>query len=99
MNFPPLSFEFDPDKAAANLKKHDVSFPEAMTVFNDPLAQTFPDELHSEDEERFITIGISSRPGLLFVSHLETENLIRLTGIRRATLAEKKAYEEIKKRS
>ena len=42
MNFPPLSFEFDPDKAAANLKKHHISFREAMTVFDDPLAQTFP---------------------------------------------------------
>jgi hypothetical protein len=57
MNFPPLSFEFDPAKAAANLKKHSVSFREAITVFNDPLAQTFPDELHSEDEDRSITIG------------------------------------------
>jgi uncharacterized DUF497 family protein len=51
-----VSFEFDPAKAAANLKKHRVSFREAVTVFNDPLAQTFPDELHSEDEDRSITI-------------------------------------------
>jgi hypothetical protein len=41
-----LAFEFDPRKAAANLKKHDVSFAEAMTVFDDPFAQTFPDEFH-----------------------------------------------------
>jgi uncharacterized DUF497 family protein len=47
-----LIFEFDPRKAAANLKKHGVSFSEAMTVFNDPLAATFPDDLHSEDEDR-----------------------------------------------
>jgi uncharacterized DUF497 family protein len=99
MNFPPLSFEFDPDKAAANLKKHRVSFREAITVFNDPLAQTFPDELHSEDEDRSITIGLSSRNRLLFVSHRETENHIRLIGARRATVTEKKAYEELKKRS
>ena len=93
------SFEFDPAKAAANLKKHRVSFREAITVFSDPLAQTFPDELHSEDESRFVTIGLSSRNRLLFVSHLETETLIRLIGVRRTTLAEKKAYEELKKRS
>lgn len=93
------SFEFDPAKAAANLKKHRVAFSEAMTVFDDPLAQTFPDELHSEDENRFVTIGLSSRNRLLFVSHLETDNLIRLIGVRRTTLAEKKAYEELKKRS
>jgi uncharacterized DUF497 family protein len=92
-------FEFDPAKAAANLKKHRASFSEAMTVFSDPLAQTFPDELHSEDEDRFISIGMSSRHKLLFVSHLEIENLIRLSGVRRATSAEKKAYEELKKRS
>ena len=48
-----LSFEFDPAKAAANLKKHGISFREAMTVFEDPLAQTFPDELHCEEEDRF----------------------------------------------
>jgi len=52
----PLAFEFDPRKAASNLKKHGVSFAEAMTVFDDPLAQTFPDELHSEEECRSITL-------------------------------------------
>ena len=72
------SFEFDPAKATANLKKHRVSFSEAMTVFDDPLAQTFPDELHSEDESRFVTIGLSLKNRLLFVSHLETETRIRL---------------------
>ena len=99
MNFSPLSFEFDPDKAAANLKKHRVSFREAMTVFDDPLAQTFPDELHSEDEDRSITLGLSSRNRLLFVSHFETENHIRLIGARRAIVTEKITYEELKKRS
>ncbi len=94
-----LSFEFDPAKAAANLQKHGVSFREAMTVFDDPLAQTFPDELHSEDEERFVTIGLSSGQRLLFVSHLESENLIRLIGARHVTPAEKDAYEELKNRS
>jgi uncharacterized protein len=93
------SFEFDPVKADANLKKHRVSFQEAISVFSDPLAQTFPDELHSEDEDRSITIGLSSRNRLLFISHREIENHIRLIGARRANLTEKKAYEDLKKRS
>ena len=63
MNFPHLSFEFDPAKAAANLKKHGVSFREAMTVFDDPLAQTFPDELHSEDEDRSIHLAYHQETG------------------------------------
>jgi uncharacterized DUF497 family protein len=99
MSFPRLTFEFDPDKAVANLAKHGISFREAMTVFDDPLAQTFPDELHSEDEDRSITIGLSSKSRLLFISHREIENLIRLIGARRATATEKKAYEKLKKRS
>ena len=99
MNFPHLSFKFDPAKAASNLKRHGVSFREAMTVFDDPLAQTFPDELHSEDEDRSITLGLSSRHRLLFVSHREAESHIRLIGARRASRAEKTIYEELKKRS
>ncbi|HEY5331745.1 MAG TPA: BrnT family toxin [Acidobacteriaceae bacterium] len=66
-----FAFEYDSRKAASNLKKHGVSFREAMTVFDDPMAQTFPDDLHSEDESRSITIGLSSRQRLLFLSHLE----------------------------
>jgi uncharacterized DUF497 family protein len=49
-------FEFDPAKAASNLKKHKVSFAEAITVFDDPLASTLPDDQHSVDENRFITV-------------------------------------------
>ena len=64
----PLAFEFDPRKAASNLKKHGVSFAEAMTVFDDPLAQTFPDELHSEEECRSITIIITTAAPLYFAS-------------------------------
>jgi uncharacterized DUF497 family protein len=92
-------FEFNPAKAANNLKKHGVSFTEAMTIFDDPLAQTFPDELHSEDEDRCITIGLSSQQRLLFISHLEEDNRIRLIGARLAENAEREAYEELKRRS
>ena len=59
MSYPRQIFEFDPAKAASNLKKHGVSFAEAMTVFEDPLASTLPDDQHSLDENRFITVGMS----------------------------------------
>jgi uncharacterized protein len=94
-----FAFEYDSRKAASNLKKHGVSFREAMTVFDDPMAQTFPDDLHSEDESRSITIGLSSRQRLLFLSHLEADGHIRLIGARPADKAEQEAYEELKRRS
>ena len=56
-----MQFEWDPKKAKSNLKKHRVSFEEAVTVFYDPLAATFDDPDHSGHEWRFITIGFSSR--------------------------------------
>jgi len=92
-------FEFNPAKAASNLEKHGVTFAEAKTVFDDPLAQTFPDELHSEDEDRCITIGLSSNQRLLFVSHLESDDSIRLIGARPADNAERESYEELNRRS
>ena len=55
-----LTFEFDPNKAASNLANHGVSFQQAMTVFGDAFAQTFPDEMHSDEEDRWITLGVSS---------------------------------------
>ena len=94
-----LHFEFNPAKAAANLKKHGVSFREAVTVFDDPFAETFPDELHSVEEDRSITIGLSSTQQLLFVVHREFDNRSRLIGARRANATEIKAYEELKSRS
>jgi uncharacterized DUF497 family protein len=93
------NFEYDARKAASNLRKHGVSFGEAMTVFNDPLAQTFPDDLHSEDEDRSITIGLSSKERILFLSHCEREARIRIIGARPANAAEVNAYEELKARS
>jgi uncharacterized DUF497 family protein len=67
MPFARLHFEFDAAKAAANQKKHGVSFNEAVTVFNDPLSSTLPDDQHSEEEDRFILVGRSSKQRLLFV--------------------------------
>jgi uncharacterized protein len=94
-----LVFEFDPEKAASNLTKHDVSFREVMTVFDDPFAETFPDELHSQEEDRWITIGISSRQRLLFIAHREFEDRIRLISARPANQTERNVYEKLKSRT
>ena len=91
---PPFQFQSDPRKAASNLRKHGVFFEEAMTVFNDPLSATFADELHSEDESRFITVGLSSKRRLLFISHLEDEGKIRIIGARLANTVERQDHEE-----
>jgi uncharacterized DUF497 family protein len=64
-----MRFEWDSAKAARNLRKHGVSFDEAVSVFYDPLAATGGDPDHSEDEERFVTFGISSAGRLGCISH------------------------------
>ncbi len=89
-----LYFEFDPAKAESNLAKHGVSFSEAITVFDDPLSSTLPDDQHSIDENRFITVGMSIHFRLLFVVYTETTSGIRLIGARPATAAEVAQYEE-----
>jgi uncharacterized DUF497 family protein len=89
-----LSFEFDPRKAVSNLKKHGISFSEAMTVFDDPLSSTLPDDTHSGDELRFMMVGRSSRQRILFVVYTETTSGTRLIGARAASAAEVKQYEE-----
>jgi hypothetical protein len=88
-------FEFDPIKAASNLRKHGVSFAEAMTIFDDPLASTLPDDQHSDEENRFITVGLSSKRRILFVVYTDTISGIRLIGARPATAAEITQYEEV----
>lgn len=64
-----MKFEWNPNKAALNIEKHDVSFQEAATVFNDPLSVTFPDPAHSVGENRYIIIGVSRSEQLLVVAH------------------------------
>jgi hypothetical protein len=91
----PPAFEHDPRKAASNLKKHRVSFTEAMTVFDDPLSSTLPDDQHSADESRWITVGESSRHRILFVVYTQTISGIRLIGARPASAAEIRQYEEV----
>jgi len=87
-------FEWDRRKAEANLYKHGVSFEEAQTVFTDPLAITMPDPDHSENEERFIDVGMSDNQRVLVVGYTERGQRIRLIHARRATPGERKRYEE-----
>jgi hypothetical protein len=87
-------YEWDEDKARANLRKHQVSFQEGATVFNDLLIATLPDPDHSDDERRYIAIGCSVRGRILVVVFTEREDKIRLISCRKATPVERKAYEE-----
>jgi uncharacterized DUF497 family protein len=88
-----MKFDFDPVKATSNLQKHGVSFEEGMTVFNDPLALTINDPVHSEREFRCLTIGMSDRYRLIVVSHTERNRQVRLISVRLATRQERKEYE------
>jgi uncharacterized protein len=90
----PLTFEWDEDKAAANLRKHKVGFDEAKTVFNDPRSLTIFDEDHSDEEQRYIDIGTSARGRVLVVAYTERGPNIRLISSRKATSTERKQYEE-----
>jgi uncharacterized DUF497 family protein len=101
MDFNSAFYEFDWDtrKAKANLAKHKVSFEEGRTIFTDPFLLTLPDEIHSKEEERFISIGTSISQRLLLVVHLEkiqapNSILIRIISCRKATTSERKLYEE-----
>lgn len=89
-----MQFEWDPEKAAKNLHKHRVSFAEAATVLGDDLSVTVDDPDHSEQEERFITIGLSNQGRLLIVAHTERGNTVRIISARELTAAEREAYEE-----
>lgn len=89
-----MQFEWDREKAKKNLKKHNVSFDEAMSIFYDPLSATFDDPDHSKDEERFITIGHSSHNHLLVVSHTDRGKKIRIISARQATAHERKKHEK-----
>lgn len=85
---------WDPNKARSNLKKHGVSFEEAASVLRDPLSVTIDDPLHSDEEERFVTIGRSNRHRPLIVVHSNSEQTIRVISARVATRGERTKYEE-----
>jgi len=87
-------FEWDADKAAKNVRKHQVSFDEAATTFEDPRRIAFVDEGHSDDEERYITIGASNRGRLLVIAHTDRQGRIRIISARGATRKEARFYAE-----
>jgi len=89
-----MDFGWDDAKAEANHRKHGVSFPEAMTVFADPLTLTGYDPDHSDNEDRYITMGLSAAGRLLLISHTDRGETVRIISARRATRAERKDYED-----
>jgi uncharacterized DUF497 family protein len=92
-----MKFAWDPKKANENIKKHKVSFDEAVTVFYDPLAKIADDPDHSDSEDRFLMIGHSHSANLLIVVHVykEEKDAIRIISARKATKREKKDFEEL----
>lgn len=92
-----MQFEWNPEKAEANLNKHEVDFAEAETVFGDPLARIFDDDEHSFDEKREIIVGHSIKKRLLIVSFTEHENdTIRIISARITTPKQRRDYENAK---
>jgi hypothetical protein len=89
-----MEFDWDPNKATSNLRRHNISFGEAATVFSDPLSTTVPDPDHSLDEDRSITVGLSHRGRLLMVAHTERGDRIRIISARELTRTERAQYEE-----
>ena len=91
-----ISFEWDENKNMINKRKHKVSFEEAKTVFLDDYALYIPDPEHSESEERFIILGMSSRANLLIVCHCyrQSESVIRIISARKADKDEQDQYFE-----
>ncbi|HEY7213874.1 MAG TPA: BrnT family toxin [Thermoanaerobaculia bacterium] len=88
-----MRFEWDREKADSNLRKHGVSFEEAVTVFYDPLSATFPDPDHSIGEIRLVTFGYSSQERLLVIAYSERGSQIRIISAREATTHERRRYE------
>jgi uncharacterized DUF497 family protein len=89
-----LQIEWDPEKAESNLRKHNVGFDEAATVFDDPQFITLLDEEHSIGEERYITVGRSNRDRLLLVAHTDRDGRIRIISARKVTNHEQRFYED-----
>ena len=94
-----LRFDWDSKKAKANLKRHGVSFEEAQSTFYDEWAILYDDPDHSENEDRFLLLGVSVRLRILIVSHCyrEDESFIRLISARKAQSEEDKEYWKVRK--
>ena len=89
-----MDFEWDGAKAESNERKHGVAFTEAMTAFADPLSLTGYDPDHSEDEDRYITMGLSATGRLLLVSHTDCGEKVQIISARKASQSERKDYED-----
>jgi len=89
-----MRFEWDPQKADSNQKKHGVSFQEAASVLGDVLSITYPDPDHSARERRFITVGMSRLGRVLIVAHTDRRGDIRIISARKTTRHERRYYEE-----
>lgn len=91
-----ISFEWDDNKNTVNKKKHGISFKEAQTVFSDENALLIHDPDHSQEEDRFILLGLSSSIRILIVCHCYRKNdeIIRIISARKATRSEQKQYWE-----
>ena len=88
-----MEFKWDTGKSASNVTKHGVTFPEAMTVFGDPLELAIADPHHSEGEFRFLSIGLAATGRLLVVAYIEREGRTRIINAREATPRERRQYE------
>ena len=93
-----MQFDWDKNKAAANQKKHGVSFEEAQTAFDDHNALLIPDPDHFDEEVRFVLLGLSATLKMLVVCHCyrEKDELIRIISARKATKKETATYEKRK---
>lgn len=89
-----MDFEWDSKKGAANEQKHKVSFQEASSVFGDSLAITFTDPDHSDNEQRYLTFGLSRENRLLVVSHTDRGDKTRIISVRLMDRRERRIYEE-----
>lgn len=88
-----FDFEWDDNKATANIRNHSVGFVEAASIFDDGLMVTNADIVHSEDEDRYVSIGLSSSSRLLVVVYTERVRTIRIISSREPTSREKHNYE------
>ena len=91
-----LTFEWNEAKNAANLRKHHVSFEEARTVFSDEYARLIHDPDHSDEEDRFILLGMSANLRVLIVSHTYRDDTIRIISAQKADKSEREQYQDLK---
>jgi uncharacterized DUF497 family protein len=90
-----VRFEWDPEKARRNVAKHGVSFEEAVTAFADPLSLTVFDPDHSDEEDRYLLLGVSSAARLLVIVHVDRGEAVRIVSARLATGLEQRSYADL----